>query len=117
MNRIRFGVSSESIIKGALRQIHNEGVSLDVYNNARRAIGSDKQGYYILNTGSPGVVQLIEMAQCLTKDYKSLLPERAPAREGRNVFECVVCGWTGKGTGRDGALVEGDRCPGCGTHL
>ena len=42
--------------------------------------------------------------------------ERTQGKHGRGVWGCS-CGWTGKGTGRDGRLVEGDRCPDCGTYL
>lgn len=36
----------------------------------------------------------------------------------RNVrlWECS-CEWTGFGTGHDGKLIDGDRCPDCGNYL
>jgi len=36
---------------------------------------------------------------------------------GTNRFWECTCGWRGKGTGNNGALIEGDRCPDCNTYL
>jgi len=112
MERLRFGPFSESIIKGALKKLHDAGIPYNSYEQARKAIGSDAQGYYILNTGTSAVVRLIELAN--TKMGRKI---SAPDKQRENLFECAVCGWQGKGTGHQGALIEGDRCPECGVRL
>lgn len=40
-------------------------------------------------------------------------------RESKAVAELpdCSCGWSGKGTGRGGKFVKGDRCPKCGESL
>lgn len=51
------------------------------------------------------------------EDIKQLRIERRPYQRRADGLQQCSCGWTGQGTGYNGALIEGDRCPECGLFL
>lgn len=58
------------------------------------------------------------IVECEYEQIKALRIERLPYQrdEKAGLWRCR-CGWTGEGTGHNGALLEGDRCPDCSVHL
>ncbi len=62
--------------------------------------------------------EIEEVIECEYEQIKALRIERwqYPRDEETGLWRCS-CGWAGEGTGYNGALVEGDRCPECGIYL
>lgn len=96
---------------------HKETGGIDITNQIHAAVFSrtklTQMGYPRGRVGDEAIENSIHYAW----EQNQREQEALERFERENPFECASCGWRGKGTGRDGALVEGDRCPDCGSYL